>query len=40
MQELGDTCSLYAMFDEVKPEIEVLWFEGRTWTYGELKNGK
>ncbi|KAF8857315.1 acyl-CoA synthetases /AMP-acid ligases II [Acephala macrosclerotiorum] len=35
--ELGDTCTIYAMFDQVDPEIEALWFEGRTWTYGELK---
>jgi hypothetical protein len=38
IQGMGDTCSLYAIFDKVSPEIEVLWFEGRTWTYGELKN--
>ena len=37
IQELGDTCTLYAMFDRVDPNLEALWFEGRTWTYGELK---
>ena len=39
IQELGDTCTLYHMFDIVSPEKEALWFEGRTWTYGELKTG-
>jgi len=39
IQELGDTCTLYRMFDIVHPNIEALWFEGRTWTYGELKKG-
>jgi len=39
IQELGDTCTLYRMFDMVDPNIEALWFEGRTWTYGELKRG-
>lgn len=38
--ELGDTCTMYAIFDQVDPEVEALWFEGRTWTYGELKKGK
>lgn len=39
IEELGDTVTLYAMFDRVDPAIEALWFEGRTWTYGELKQG-
>lgn len=39
IQALGDTCTIYAMFDSVDPNVEVLWFEGRTWTYGELKRG-
>ena len=39
IKDLGDTCSLYGIFDQVNPDFEVLWFEGRTWTYGELKNG-
>ncbi|EHL02622.1 putative Very long-chain fatty acid transport protein [Glarea lozoyensis 74030] len=25
------------MFDKVNEGIEFLWFEGRTWTYGEMK---
>jgi len=24
----------------VSPENEALWFEGKTWTYGELKTGE
>jgi len=36
---LGDTVTLYHMFDRVNPEVEALWFEGKTWTYGELKKG-
>jgi hypothetical protein len=39
IQELGDTCTLYAIFDRVDQNLEALWFEGRTWTYGELKSG-
>jgi hypothetical protein len=38
--ELGDTCTLFAMFDRVDEAVEGLWFEGRSWTYGELKRGK
>lgn len=38
IQELGETCTLYHMFERVDPNIEALWFEGKTWTYGELKN--
>lgn len=40
IQELGDTCTLYSVFDRANPEIEALWFEGQTWTYGELKMGR
>jgi hypothetical protein len=39
MRELGDTCSLYGMFDRVDEKNDALWFEGRTWSYGELKLG-
>jgi hypothetical protein len=39
ISELGDTCTLYQMFDRVDRGIEALWFEGRSWTYGELKKG-
>ncbi|EKD21170.1 uncharacterized protein L3040_000791 [Drepanopeziza brunnea f. sp. 'multigermtubi'] len=37
IQRLGDTCTIYALFDEVDATLEALWFEGKTWTYGELK---
>lgn len=40
IQELGDTPTLYRMFDMVDPGLDALWFEGTTWTYGELKGGK
>lgn len=40
IQSLGDTCTVYRIFELVDEEKEVLWFEGRTWTYGELKNGE
>lgn len=39
LQQLGDTCSLYGLFDLVDTSLDLLWFEGRTWTYGELKQG-
>ncbi|KAE9367888.1 acetyl-CoA synthetase-like protein [Stipitochalara longipes BDJ] len=34
---LGDTVTLYHMFAKVDPHVEALWFEGKSWTYGELK---
>ncbi|KAH8594927.1 putative bifunctional fatty acid transporter/acyl-CoA synthetase [Bisporella sp. PMI_857] len=37
IKSYGDTCTLYHMFDLVNPDNEALWFEGKTWTYGELK---
>lgn len=40
VQSLGDTCSIYAVFDAVDPNIEFLWFEGKTWAYGEIKKGR
>lgn len=39
IQGLGDTCTLFAMFDKVDEGGEALWFEGRSWSYGELKQG-
>lgn len=36
---LGDTTTLYHMFARVDPKVEALWFEGKTWSYGELKKG-
>lgn len=38
VQDLGDTCTLYHMFEMVDPQVEALWFEGMSWTYGELKS--
>ncbi len=40
IQELGDTASMFGLFDQVDPKVDALWFEGKTWTYGELKNGR
>ena len=40
IEGLGDTCTIYHMFDRVSPETEALWFEGKAWTYGELKKGR
>jgi hypothetical protein len=40
IRAMGDTCSLYGIFDRVDPGLEALWFEGRSWSYGELKNCK
>ena len=37
---LGDTVTLYHMFSRVDPHAEALWFEGRSWTYGEMKKGE
>jgi hypothetical protein len=37
---LGDTVTLYHMFARVDHHVEGLWFEGKTWTYGELKKGE
>ncbi|KAG9237165.1 putative bifunctional fatty acid transporter/acyl-CoA synthetase [Amylocarpus encephaloides] len=38
IQDLGDTCSTYGMFEKANPQAEFLWFEGRTWTYAEMKD--
>ena len=40
MQSLGDTPTLYRLFELANENDEALWFEGRTWTYRELKNGE
>ena len=40
IEALGDTVTLYGMLERVNPHAEALWFEGRTWTYGEIKKGK
>lgn len=38
--DLGDCCSIYHIFNRVDPTLEFLWFEGKSWTYGELKKGE
>lgn len=40
LQSLGDTCTLYGVFEQANENAEGLWFEGRTWSYGQLKNGE
>ena len=40
LRELGDTCTLYRMFELADSKAEALWFEGQTWTYEELKKGE
>ncbi|KAI9733769.1 MAG: hypothetical protein M1818_007183 [Claussenomyces sp. TS43310] len=37
IQELGDTCTLYNIFSKADPGADALWFEGRTWSYGQLR---
>jgi hypothetical protein len=40
LQSLGDTPTLYRIFELANENDEALWFEGRTWTYAQLKNGE
>lgn len=40
IQKAGDTCTLYRMFEVVDESVECLWFEGKSWSYGEMKNGE
>lgn len=40
LQSLGDTCTLYRIFELADHGAEALWFEGRGWTYRQLKKGK
>ena len=40
IQNSRDTASLYHLFELADDNIEALWFEGRTWSYGELKRGE
>jgi hypothetical protein len=40
IQGLGDTVTLYRVFELCNDGDEALWFEGRTWSYGELKTGE
>lgn len=34
---LGPKCTLFGIFETVDPVLEALWFEGRSWTYGMLR---
>ena len=37
--ELGDHVTLYRLTEFCDPNAEALWFEGRTWSYDELRRG-
>jgi len=37
VKELGDYTTLYHMMELCNPQDEALWFEGRSWSYSELK---
>lgn len=37
--QLGDETTLYRMLELADPEAEALWFEGRSWSYGQIKEG-
>lgn len=37
VKALGDHTTVYHMMELCNPEDEALWFEGRTWSYDELK---
>lgn len=39
IKELGDDVTIYRMLELARPDASALWFEGRTWTYAELKAG-
>jgi hypothetical protein len=37
---LGDRCTLYKVLELADSMAEALWFEGRTWTYAQLREGE
>jgi hypothetical protein len=39
IKELGDHVTLYRLTEFCDPDEEALWFEGRSWNYGELRRG-
>ena len=39
IKELGDHVTLYRLIEFCDPNAEALWFEGRTWSYDELRRG-
>jgi hypothetical protein len=38
-QQLGQHASLYHHMELADPKASALWFEGREWTYAEMKKG-
>jgi hypothetical protein len=38
--DMGDNVTIYRMLELADPDASALWFEGRSWTYAELKIGK
>jgi hypothetical protein len=34
---LGDYCTLYHLIESNDSSAEAFWFEGRSWTYGEVR---
>jgi hypothetical protein len=39
INQLGDDVTIYRMLELAKPDAPALWFEGRSWTYAELRAG-
>ena len=39
-KELGDHVTLYHLSEFCDPNAEALWFEGKTWSYDELRRGQ
>lgn len=39
INHLGDDVTIYRMLELAQPDAAALWFEGRSWTYAEMKAG-
>jgi hypothetical protein len=39
INHLGDDVTIYRMLELARPDATALWFEGRSWTYAEMKAG-
>jgi hypothetical protein len=39
-QQLGQHATLYHHMELADPTAAALWFEGREWTYAEMKHGR
>jgi hypothetical protein len=39
INHLGDDVTIYRMLELAQPDATALWFEGRSWTYSEMKAG-